>query len=111
MKKYLILIIFILSCSDNIPDNLISKKKMENIIFDVMILNASSGFDLKIDNKLLSDELIFKKYNIDSLQFFESELYYLKNPKLHNEIYSQVKIRILKSMDSLKSIDSLKYIN
>ena len=53
----------------------------------------------------------FKKYNIDSLQFFESELYYLKNPKLHNEIYSQVKIRILKSMDSLKSIDSLKYIN
>ena len=56
MKKYLILIILILSCSDNIPDNLISKKKMENIIFDVMILNASSGFDLKIDNKLLSDE-------------------------------------------------------
>ena len=111
MKKYLILIILILSCSDNIPGNLISKKKMENIIFDVMILNASSGFDLKIDNKLLSDELIFKKYNIDSLQFFESELYYLKNPKLHNEIYSQVKIRILKSMDSLKSIDSLKYIN
>ena len=84
MKKYLILIILILSCSDNIPDNHISKKKMENIIFDVMILNASSGFDLKIDNKLLSDELIFKKYNIDSLQFFESELYYLKNPKLHN---------------------------
>ena len=29
MKKYLILIILILSCSDNIPDNLISKKKME----------------------------------------------------------------------------------
>ena len=107
----IILIILILRCSDNIPDNLISKKKMENIIFDVMILNASSGFHLKIDNKLLSDELIFKKYNIDSLQFFESELYYLKNPKLHNEIYSQVKIRILKSMDSLKSIDSLKYIN
>ena len=25
---------------------------------------------------------ILKKYNIDSLQFFESELYYLKNPKL-----------------------------
>ena len=111
MKKYLILIILTLSCSDNIPDNLISKKKMENIIFDVMILNASSGFDLKIDNKLLSDELIFKKYNIDSLQFFESELYYSKNPRDHYEIYAKVKIRILKSIDSLRSIDSLQYIN
>ena len=111
MKKYLIIFIFIIGCSSNAPEDLISEEKMESIIFDIMILNASSGFDLKIDNKLLSDELIFKKYNIDSLQFFESELYYLKNPKLHNEIYSQVKIRILKSMDSLKSIDSLKYIN
>ena len=111
MKKYLILIILIISCSDNIPDNLISKKKMENIIFDVMILNASSGFDLKIDNKLLSDEFIYKKYNIDSLQFFESELYYSKNPKDHYEIYAKVKIRILKSIDSLRSIDSLQYIN
>ena len=43
---------------------------MENIIFDIMILNASNGFDLKIDNNLLSDELIYKKHNIDSLQIF-----------------------------------------
>ena len=111
MKKYLLIIFLFIGCSDNVPDNLISKEKMENIIFDIMILNASSGFDLKIDNNLLSDELIYKKHNIDSLQFFESELYYSKNPRDHYEIYAKVKIRILKSMDSLKSIDSLKYIN
>ena len=111
MKKYLLIIFLFIGCSDNVPDNLISKEKMENIIFDIMILNASSGFDLKIDNNLLSDELIYKKHNIDSLQFFESELYYSKNPREHYEIYAKVKIRILKSMDSLKSIDSLKYIN
>ena len=39
-----------MGCSDNVPDNLISKEKMENIIFDIMILNAASGFDLKIGN-------------------------------------------------------------
>ena len=94
-----------MGCSDNVPDNLISKEKMENIIFDIMILNASSGFDLKIDNNLLSDELIYKKHNIDSLQFFESELYYSKNPRDHYEIYAKVKIRILKSIDSLKNIN------
>ena len=105
MKKYLLIIFLFIGCSDNVPDNLISKEKMENIIFDIMILNASSGFDLKIDNNLLSDELIYKKHNIDSLQFFESELYYSKNPREHYEIYAKVKIRILKSIDSLKKIN------
>ena len=111
MKKYLLIIVLIIGCSDNVPDNLIYKEKMENIIFDIMILNASSGFDLKVDKNLLSDEFIYKKYNIDSLQFFESELYYSKNPRDHYEIYAKVKIRILKSIDSLRSIDSLQYIN
>ena len=105
MKKYLLIIFLFIGCSDNVPDNLISKEKMENIIFDIMILNASSGFDLKIDDNLLSDELIYKKHNIDSLQFFESELYYSKNPRDHYEIYAKVKIRILKSIDSLKNIN------
>ena len=105
MKKYLLIIFLFIGCSDNVPDNLISKEKMENIIFDIMILNASNGFDLKIDNNLLSDELIYKKHNIDSLQFFESELYYSKNPREHYEIYAKVKIRILKSIDSLKNIN------
>ena len=105
MKNYLLIIFLFIGCSDNVPDNLISKEKMENIIFDIMILNASSGFDLKIDDNLLSDELIYKKHNIDSLQFFESELYYSKNPREHYEIYAKVKIKILKSIDSLKNIN------
>ena len=78
--------------------------KMESIIFDIMILNASYNYDLIIDNNLLSDELIYKKYDIDSLQFYESELYYSRNPKIHFNIYSNVKKRILKSIDSLKNI-------
>ena len=76
---------------------------MESIIFDIMILNASSTFDLKIDKKFLGDELIYKKYNIDSTQLYESELYYSKNPRIQFEIYSNVKKRILRSMDSLKN--------
>lgn len=102
---------FFLSCSNNVPDNLISKEEMENIIFDIMILNASSGFDLKIDKNLISDELIYKKYGIDSLQFIESELYYYKNPRQHFEIYKKVKEKILKSINSLNSIDSLMINN
>jgi len=87
MKKYLIFFILLLGCSTDVPENLISEEKMESIIFDIMILNASSSYDLKIDNNLLSDELIYKKYDIDSLQFYESELYYSRNPKIHFNIY------------------------
>ena len=105
MKKYLIFFILVFGCSSDAPENLISEEKMESIIFDIMILNASSGYDLKIDNNLLSDELIYKKHDIDSLQFYESELYYLRNPKINFNIYSNVKKRILKSIDSLKNIN------
>jgi|TARA_X000000950_G_scaffold137194_1_gene170467 hypothetical protein len=104
MKKYLLVFIFMLSCSSDAPKNLIDEKKMENIIFDIMILNASSGSDLKIDNSYISDELIFRKYSIDSVQFYESELYYSRNPKIHFNIYSNVKKRILKSIDSIKTL-------
>ena len=104
MKKYLLVYIFIIGCSSNAPEDLISEEKMESIIFDIMILNASSGYDLKIDNDMISDELIFRKYDIDSAQFYNSELYYSRNPKIHFNIYSNVKRRIQKSIDSIKSI-------
>ena len=104
MKKYLIFLILILGCTSDAPENLISEEKMESIIFDIMILNSSYNYDLKIDNNLLSDELIYKKYDIDSIQFYESELYYSKNHKIHFEIYSGVKKKITRSIDSLKNI-------
>ena len=93
-----------IGCSSNAPEDLISEEKMESIIFDIMILNASSGYDLKIDNDMISDELIFRKYDIDSAQFYNSELYYSRNPKIHFNIYSNVKRRIQNSIDSLKNI-------
>ena len=93
-----------IGCSSNVPENLISEEKMESIIFDIMILNASSSYDLKIYNSMISDELIFIKHNIDSAQFYESELYYSQNPKIHFNIYTNVKRRIQKSIDSLKNI-------
>ena len=104
MKKYLLISILIIGCSSNAPENLISEEKMESIIFDIMILNASSSYDLKIDNNMISDELIFRKHDIDSAQFYDSELYYSKNPRVHFNIYSNVKRRIQKSIDSLKNI-------
>ncbi len=104
MKRYLIILILTFGCSSDMPKDLISEKKMESIIFDIMILNASVNYDLKIDKSSLGDELIFKKYDIDSTQFYESELFYSKNPKIHFEIYSNVQRRIEESIDSLNNL-------
>ena len=60
--------------------------------------------ECQCDNDMISDELIFRKYDIDSAQFYNSELYYSRNPKIHFKIYSNVKRRIQKSIDSLKNI-------
>jgi len=40
---------------------------------------------------------------VDSIQFYESEIYYSKRPRDHSEIYSNVKRRILKTMDSIST--------
>ena len=45
MKKYLIFLILILGCTSDAPENLISEQKMESIIFDIMILNASYNYE------------------------------------------------------------------
>ena len=47
--------------------------------------------------EVIGDEFIFERYSIDSLQFYESEVYYSKRPRDHYEIYSNVKKRINKN--------------
>ena len=99
----LLILIVPLSCglSDKKPDNLINKELMENIIFDILILNSINANSLMSEAEIMSDEFIFERYSVDSIQFYESEKYYSKMPRVHSEIYSNVKKRILKKMDSL----------
>ena len=101
---FILLILFVsASCelSNKKPDNLIDKKQMENIIFDILILNSINVNSLMSKIEVISDEFIFDRYSVDSIQFYESETYYSKRPKDHFEIYSNVKRRILKKMDSI----------
>ena len=98
-----IIIIYLFSCSNKSakkPDNLISLETMEEVIYDVYMLNA-----IKISNKKLlqNEEVsfekeIFKKYNIDSLQFAKSNDFYAAD----FETYKALIERIKKRMDSNK---------
>ena len=101
---FILLILFVpVGCdlSNKKPDNLIVKEQMENIIFDILILNAINTNSLMSKMEVIGDEFIFDRYSVDSIQFYESEIYYSKRPRDHFEIYSNVKRRILKEMNSL----------
>ena len=74
---------------------------MENIIFDILILNSINANSLMSKGEVVGDEFVFERYSVDSIQFYESEIYYSKRPRDHFEIYSNVKKRILNKMDSL----------
>ena len=106
MRKiiFILLILFVaVGCESSYkkPDNLIDKKQIENIIFDILILNSINANSLMTEGEIISDEFVFQRYSVDSVQFYESEMYYSKMPRVHSQIYSNVKKRILKKMDSL----------
>ncbi len=108
MKKiiFILLILFVLAgceSSNKKPDNLIDKKQMENIIFDILILNSINANSLMSEGEIIGDEFIFDRYSVDSIQFYESEIYYSKMPRVHSQIYSNVKKRILQKMDSIST--------
>ena len=60
------------------PENLISKKDMVNILIDIRIMASASGKNRqKLDELgIHQDDYIYKKHNIDSLQFALSNNYY-----------------------------------
>jgi len=90
-----------ISCQDvkkpEKPKDLISKEKMANVLYDAYLTNAARN----INNKILKntgvklDSLIYSKYDIDSLQFAESNTYYSANLKAYSEIISRVKERLV----------------
>ncbi len=102
MKKHLtwtVVLGILVSCSNTKikkPDNLISQNQMVDVIVDLTLLNSAQGLNKSIlDDKGISPEaFIYKKYDIDSLQFFKSNEYYAHNIDAYEEMYVQIKARL-----------------
>lgn len=80
------------------PDNLISKDKMVNVLIDAKLISSAISSNKKISekHKLNMDTYVFKKHNIDSLQFSLSNDYYSFHIKEYEEIYIKVKDSLTK---------------
>lgn len=110
--KYILLALLVISCKNNSidklkkPDNLISKDKMVEVIYDISLINAAKGVNKKlIENAgIVPEDYIYKKHNIDSLQFALSNEYYAYNLKTYEAIYDSVKVKLEKDKKHFKAL-------
>ena len=104
MKKLALffLTVIFFACSNNPvpkPEILLADETMENILFDVTILQAAeSTVSYKLaENNLKVTTFIYKKYKIDSLTYHQNQKYYAANPKKYKKMYKRVLERIDKA--------------
>ena len=114
MKKIFFIIVILFGCNKNIqkipmPDNLISEKKMVDVIYEMTLISVSKGVNRRIleNNGVIPEKYIFEKYNIDSLQFVLSNEFYSNDLNKYLDIYNRVKEKLQENkqiiMDSIEN--------
>lgn len=113
MKKviipFLIILSVFVSCKKELakePKHLIEKEKMVDIMYDLTILGAMRNQNaVLLDSfKNNSNEYIYKKYKIDSVQFAQSNIYYAADFKGYKIMYEQVKSRLDKNKSLTEAV-------
>ncbi|MFP4844873.1 DUF4296 domain-containing protein [Winogradskyella sp. PE311] len=107
------------------PANLIPKSDMENILHDLYIINGAKGVNRKLleKNGFQPETYVLNKYNIDSLQFANSNKYYAFDTEVYKSIIDNVKSRLEREkedyenqereevMEAKRRRDSVKKVN
>lgn len=102
---YLFILICLMGC-DGVdrpkkPKNLIAKDKMANIMHDLYILNAAKGVNRKLleKNGVMPVDYIYRKYDIDSLQFANSNTYYAYDTEVYATLIENVQKTLQKDKE------------
>ena len=117
MKNYIMISIVLLlfNCQMNEKYNdksdIISEKKMIDIIYDMALINVSKGINKRIleNNGMKPQSYILKKYKIDSMLFVRSNNFYTKDLDKYLYIYDQVLKKLEKNRQLIN--DSIEKIN
>lgn len=97
---YILFIFFVISCQNiqpvKNPDNLIDRAKMEDILYEIAVVNAARGYDIQKLSKygVTPETYIFEKYDIDSLQFVENVSYYSSDIEAYKDMYLTIQKRV-----------------
>lgn len=78
------------------PEKLIEKDVMENILYDLALLQALKGYSPQElqKNSVNPKSYIYQKYKIDSIQFVENNKYYSSDIEEYKLMYDRIITRI-----------------
>ena len=115
MKKVAVFmgLMVLLACTDTAikkPEKLIDETVMSAIIYDLAVMDGMKSRNQSL-SKSESSEYIYKKYNIDSLQFAQNSQYYSADINKYKKIYEKVSERLTqekKVADSLVKVTGQK---
>ncbi len=94
------------ACAEKViepPEDLISKEKMTNILYDLALLNSAKSTNKAVLQKYSVEVMpyLYEKYEIDSVQFTKSDLYYASIPLEYEAIYTEIESRLEKEVDKM----------
>jgi hypothetical protein len=95
------------ACS-NRPDDILSRSEMKSFLTDLHLLEGVFLSDVTIseDDKILYYQALFQKHGISKAQFDSSLVYYTRNPKVFERIYTGVN----KNLEGLRAeVEAGKY--
>lgn len=113
MKKIILLLsilVFISACSNKNeipkPANPIDKAVMENILYDMALLQALKSFSPEklTKNSINSKTYIYQKYKIDSLQFVDNNKYFASDIEAYKIMFEKVSNRLQKEKSQIDTI-------
>lgn len=95
----MLLIFFFLSCAKEKiqkPAHLIPEEKMVEILYDINLLQAvkNTNYTVFTQKNIDPEEYIYKKYSIDSLQFVQSNQYYITDIDNYEKLLDKVIAKI-----------------
>jgi hypothetical protein len=120
MKKRVIFFLFILviffGCTwDNLPDGVLSRKKMVPILVDIHLSEAINNqrYNLSLNKDSLPEDLylsICKKYKVDRAIIEKSLIYYGKHARAYIPVYDEV-LNVLSEMEVKAKNDTLRPVH
>lgn len=110
-KLFFSVLIFLAACGGNkIPDGIIAQDKMTQLLTDIHIVDGSMYNVMQFPDSLYKYgtekyQMVFRKYDTDSVQFKKSFQYYTSNPDKLQAIYDQITINIKQKSDSVNKLN------
>ena len=100
------ILLFLSACTSNTiykkPDDVIPKKQMVELLTDMYLAKAARNVKTKtLERNYEYMPLIFEKYGIDSLQFQQSNLYYMSRIDVYEAIHKKVEKNLKKIQDTV----------